>query len=468
MRLPFLYFLLAVLCCFAINCGGGGGGGSSSGSSSSIRTAFKANDLYKAQVGDRIVITELGSASSILDQVVSTPSDTVTVELNPNEDYVLAIYAFNNMPAWRTMIMSEQLQSAQNNQGEVDLGELNALTTFSTGVIEVELNKSRSKPNFKARAKTLTKNILQSWFGSSVTTMADLAYDSQLPTTTDQFYTWKNRMQLLMVYLEIVSGFSTSPEASEIQAMQELYASIFDADSTTNLVSKLSSPALPTYPVDGQSIVSELESQSLLFSDEGVLSADELYKVFFKANESAGLLLKVLQPPNAKISGSIAGFQSSGINVTAEHEQYSDLTTSLQTNNDGSYQFTGMVSGNWILKPSQTDMVFDPSSLKVTLLASQSSTGLDFTSFQVVLGSNVVPETYQVLSGVEYISATGNNTLTGSLVLPPASSVLSTESYSDGTGNLQSGTLNVSSVSKKTIPAHQTSQNTNGTITIRH
>ena len=488
MKLINTLLFFTVTCLFAISCGGGGGGGSSS-NPSNIRSSFKANDLYKAQAGDRVVVTELGNTNSaeatVLDQTLIESTDSVTIELNPDNDYVLAIYSFD-MPAWRTVILSSQLQSALNSNGELDLGELNALTTFTTGVIEVELNQSRSKVNYKARAKTVTENRLSEWYGSSVTSMADLSYGFEFTETTDQFYAWKNRMQLLMVYLEIVGGFGDSPETSEISAMQELYSSIFDADSTTNLISKLSSPALPDYPVDGQSIVQKLSDASFLFNEDGILTSDELYDVFFKPSESAGLLLKVVEPPRSKMIGSMTGAEKAGIVITASHEEYSSLETVVTTEDDGSFEFTHLVSGNWTLKPNVSDYVFNPPSMKVTLGASESLEGFDFTSF--TFGSNLVPEPQYVLAGVTYTSSSGNESLEGEIVSQSVSSTnpvlnagyyastnlqevatnLVSENIKDGISIFGvEGTADTGTV-QKTIPAHQESSSSNGSIIVRH
>lgn len=468
--------LLAFVFCIglALACGGGGGGGGSSSLSPEngiMATQFKAGQLYKVQKGDRLVISELGSGIVTLNQVLSSESDVISVELDSKKDYVMAIYTFD-IPAWRTTILSSQLQQALNNNGIVDLGELNAMTTLVTGVFETELNASglRSKTG---RTKTLAENLLEKWFGAGVTNMSQLRYNGTLPKGTAQFEPWQNRLALLSFYMEWLGGLQTQPSTTEAQAMSNLYGALFDANNTADLVAALASPALPPKPTDTQALTQKLSQQAMIYSGPGLLSPTHLITVFLEPTKALGLLQMTLSPPKGQLLGQILGAQGDNIELFAQHDTFPEVNTTVSTDSQGRFVLSGMTEGSWSLTPRNKNLLFQPPMVRVTLQKNEALSGFDFTSF--TYGSSNVPSAETVLQGISYTSSNGQLTLTGSLILPATSSVLNGVSFGPG-GNLL-GSLDVSASANASTPAVMTahllgaaqkSSSSLGSFSVRH
>jgi hypothetical protein len=257
--------------------------------------------------------------------------------------------------------------------------------------------------------------------------MAALRYNGSLPRGTDQFEPWKNRLSLLSYYMEWLGTLASAPSPSEVSAMSGLYGAIFDASSTEQLVAALSSPALPPKPSNAQAFSKRLSEQGMIYSGPGLLTANHIDTIFTEPNKALGLLQMALSPPKGTIAGLIAGAQSGGIDIVAQHQDHSNLQVNGSTDALGQFSLSGMGEGTWSITPRHQKLTFSPPSIQVTLQKNEQLTGFDFTSF--TFGSNHVPLESQVLEGIVYTSSNGQQQMFGNLSLPTPSVVLSSTSY---------------------------------------
>jgi hypothetical protein len=110
-----------------------------------------------------------------------------------------------------------------------------------------------------------------------------------------------------------------------------------------------------------------------------------------------------LAPPTYSISGTVSGDIMSGVTIVLSGSGSSSITT----DSNGNYNFSGLNNGNYTITPSKTDYAFNPTSISATV-NNANLTGQNFTSV-----STVIP-TYTISGKVSGAVAAGVTiTLTG-------------------------------------------------------
>ncbi len=434
----FALALALVATALAVSCSGGGGGGGASPTqapSATLRLKFKPAELYNVSPGDVFTIIELGGSDVALAKTSLSGDQfqTLDVEFKPGKSYVFIVYS-RGVPYVRTTVMASQITQAKAT-GTLQVGEINAITTYLTGLLEVSVNNGRQAPD-PASAEGKALALLDENFGSAAQDFSALRFDQVMGASfpkTDKFRLRMNRINLLTLYLETVGQFKSDLTAAQITAMAELFAALFDETSANNLLSKLSSPALPPLAGatdGGKQFIATLAGQNLFFQAEGVLAVEDLRRIYWEPQKNPDLALVALQTPNGRVAGAVGGAAKAGVALSLSGNSGGvALIKSTITLADGSYLFEGLLPGSYDITPSLAGHVFNPPLLKAALGAGERKAGFNFDSFLFIKGSLSVPVPDKVLTGIQYTSSDGDTALVGNVVLPDPAKVLQGERY---------------------------------------
>lgn len=431
--------LFAACIGFAVSCSGGGSGSAQSSSTStnfSWRMRFKPAELYNVRSGDEFAVSELGGDHVALrrTQLTGTGFQELEVEFKAGRNYVFAVYS-NGAPYVRSLVTGSQISAAKAS-GTLNVGDLNALTTYFTGLLEMSISGSRMQAGATVEQSAMA--MLQKHF-QGVGSFSELSMDSLKNgslKTTDAFKPQINRINLMTLYLEQVGSMASPLAGAQASAMAELFAAICDTTSANNLLSKLSSPALPQMRSanallpSGRSFLDEVSEQFI--TDSSALGKDDLRAIFWEPQKNPQLAFSALHARG--LGGVIAGSAKQGVTMELRSADGGTLLKTDTTRADGSFGFEGLDIGKYRLKPLLSGHVFKPSSYTVDLDEDVSVAGFNFTSFVYVKGSTAVPRPTDVLSGIQYTSADGQTPVTGSLSLPKTSEVWKGAAFGPGGG----------------------------------
>jgi formylglycine-generating enzyme required for sulfatase activity len=373
----------------ALACGGGGSGSNSEqgsaveGDGSRFSYRFKPSAVLPLKAGMTLTVRELATGGEVLTDSVALDDaalETLTLNFHLDKNYIFAV-DMQGMPFLRTTIVASQIQKAATDN-VLRIGAINAITTYLTGLLEQQfsggryLAKARFAGNVSAgntlapnATELLIQDILSQNFSGNVSNFSSLSYvnlENGSVQTTALFNERKNRINLLRLYSNKAYGLS-SVTATESTAMRSLFNAFFDESNAQSLLAKLTDTNLPNLDPagdQGSSLMSELAardaSQNFLFlSGNGVLSPDQLRQVFFtpvKAYDS--LLLQItLSTPESTIAGSIAGPGAVGAEVILRTAAGNSQTTAT-SGSDGSFTFSQIPTGSYVLKVSSSGFVY--------------------------------------------------------------------------------------------------------------
>ncbi|MBF0245884.1 MAG: carboxypeptidase regulatory-like domain-containing protein, partial [Planctomycetes bacterium] len=404
-----LFLWIALL--FALACGSGGSGAASPPGTHAFR--FKVGDLLSQPPSSTLAIVELGGAEVALPQTPLSEDglQILSAEFAPGKSWLLLVEV-RGLPFLRTVISADQVDAAVLS-GVLDFGEMNATTTYLAGLLETQLSGARRA------AKDAIVALLADNFSSTAPNFAALTHAALMSgavAPTANFRARMNRINLLRLYMYSLRNLAAAPDATQVSALKNLHDAFFDETSATNLLAKLSSPALPTLPGladGGVAVLAELASRGIFFTGTGVLDSEELRRVYFDPVNHADLLLKALESPTSALSGSVSGMTLPGVTLTLSSA--SGISQSATSDADGSFSLAGLPAGNYTLVPSLAGHVFDPASLSLTLTSSdQALAGLAFSSLVNRGSVSVTPSANAQTFAEGYYSAltvTGNAAL---------------------------------------------------------
>ena len=375
--------VIGLLSCFllAVSCGGGGGSSQQQQNvteAGSYTYKFKAGDLFPIKEGMSFHIKELGGEGEVaLASTILSENDLqeFAVEFKVDKNYVLVLHRYD-MPFMRTVILSSQLQAADQN-GSLEIGAINAITTYLTGLLEVQLNGARLAAKGKVNTdEIIIKQFMSENFTGSVSDFSSLSYSNiqnGVISTTGLFNQRKNRINLLRVYFNNVYDLPSAPTILEKTAMGELFNAFFDESSSSILLSKLSSSNLPNVSSDkGVSLFETLNSRSAFFlGGTGVLSAEELRQVYFEPQYAFNteLLDVFIDTPESFISGVIEGPAGPGTTVVlSKPSQNSTLSLQTVTDQNGKFSFTGVPMGSYKVTSHKPGYFFKEKAIQKTLV----------------------------------------------------------------------------------------------------
>ncbi|MBF0244088.1 MAG: hypothetical protein HQL31_02285 [Planctomycetes bacterium] len=423
LQLPLV--ILAII--MALACGGGEGGNKTSTGSRQTGFRLKAGDLLAPDDSSLlslseetyITIAELGGEKSVAlkrTQLTSTEQE-IDIDFVENKSYVIVLEV-RGLPFLRTTVLASQIAAAKES-GVLDIGRINSVTTYLTGLLEVNLNGARRAAGDDP--ETAARSLLAENFGAGVNNFSFLRFSAissgQLPHTP-AFSKRMNRINLLSLYFHAARFQGAGLSSTQLQSMAELYASIFDESSATNLLAKLSNPALPDFAdkiSKGKNDIQILSARGIFLEGEGVLEENELRLIFWEPQSNGALALKALQTPIGKIAGKIDGALRESVLVQLEPaDSFQQVVGGNQlTSFSGDYAFSGLLDGSYRVKPLLEGFVFDPPQWEVSIQNAQFKSGYDFTSFQYIAGSTAVPNPAYVLSSAGSYYGPEGNTLVG-------------------------------------------------------
>ena len=363
--LPLVLILLIIL--FNIACGGGGSASKDVTTTSKrpIQFSFKPGDFLPLIAGSSVAIIELGGSDYALSetQMNAGLNQEVDVDFNIETSYVL-IMKVNGMPYLRTTIMASDITSAAET-GLLDIGGINAVTTYLTGLLETRIHGSRrAAKNLDA---TVTQ-FLNEFFGEGITSFNMLSYKSFLANPnlgTAAFHKHKNRINMMRLYFRQVRVLEGNVTDLQKAALTDLHNGMIDETNAVALISLMASPALPSFLNGTDSaarttFLNSIAEQGEFLTGAGVLVPDQLASIFIDARQNPELVLMVIETPSSVVSGSIAGSGNVGVSITISS---GNLALTSLSEADGSYSISGMPTGNYLLTPVRTGYVFDPPSI---------------------------------------------------------------------------------------------------------
>jgi len=337
----------------AISCGGGGGGGEGGSDGPSILKArFSPTELYNALPGDRLLIYRLGETEPYFDGGdIGTVAKHLTVSFELEQHYIMAVERLG-IQFLSTIITPQQITDAIQI-GVLDLGDLNAVTTFL--VHEIEPN-ARAKD--VVRQNAAVQQSLNQYF-KGVVSFKDLVLFDLLDNTLqkkDSFFSaMANRANAMTAFSALLKHNIENGKTSiqNIQDMQELHRTVLTgsakvwASSSRKIGNSL--PDFPTFS-DYSSDVGE-RILPKLFTKEGtsyfVMDEKDLYKIFYDQDSADELFVYDLavETPFSVISGIITGPGSSDATVYLQRPSASGeswVTQEIETDENGHFTFEGV------------------------------------------------------------------------------------------------------------------------------
>jgi hypothetical protein len=391
---------LSLLFMMALACGGPAG---SKDLNKKNRTGIRLKSEKSLPIPDSATFSmvELGGNVILLDEPIASGRASVLI---PDEADVVLILNVDGLPFLRTTVSANQIAEART-LNVLDPGEFNAVTTYLTGLLEVQENGSRSKARPKVGERISA--LLHENFGSTVTRFSQCEYSrfqNNEITTTEAFRQRLNRINLMRTYFLTFRQYETI-DATGQAAVRSLYSAMFDEEDPVALLNALASPALPDYPGKGDSTagisqVQGLAAEGVFLYENGALTVEELGAFFFAPSNFTGLMDKFLFSPTGQIVGTISGMEQIGVDVYLSGVK--GYTANVRSDVAGGFQFDGLEEDSYTISASKPSLIFDVSTKTYTLAKSEQLQGVSFVNItdhgvgQVApsVASTVLPEGY--------------------------------------------------------------------------
>lgn len=346
-------FVLASSILLAVACGGGGGGGGEGGSGSKqLKARFNPADLYNALPGDRLLIYRLGETDVYFDGGdIGTVAKRLSVSFELEQHYIMAVERLG-IQFLSTIITPKQIDDAIKI-GVLDLGDLNAVTTYL--VHEIEPN-ARGKD--VVRQNSAVQTSLDRYFNNVESFQELVLFDllDNTVTKTDRFFSeMANRANAMTAYSALLRHNIENGKTSiqNIQDMVELHKAVLtgSAQVWANASQKIgdSLPSLPDFSIYFAEIGSKILPK--LFSRENtnyfVMDEKDLYEIFYDQETAQELFVYDLavETPYSVISGIILGAGKSDATVYLQRPSASGnqwITQETFSDTNGHFSFEGV------------------------------------------------------------------------------------------------------------------------------
>jgi formylglycine-generating enzyme required for sulfatase activity len=406
---PLAILVLALTVTLALACGSGGGGVTQSASENQSSFKFKPGDFLPLITGSSVYIAELGGSDLVLKETSLNAGLDQEIEVSfiPDVSYSL-VMKVNGLPYLKTTIMAADIASAAST-GVLNIGAINAITTYLTGILETRINGSRRASK---NSDAIIAQFLNEFFGSTVISFNKLSYTDLLTGTitgTTIFHKHKNRINLMRLYFGAVRTLEGNGTDLQKVALTSLFNGMIDETNEVALVGLMGSPALPSFlnstvSTARTAFLLSISAQGEFLIGTGVLLPTQLGAIFVDAINNPELVLMAIKTPSAIASGVISGSGNVDVILTLTSGKLL-LTTSSKT--DGSYAFTGIVGGNYLITPTKTGYVFDPASIS---FESVDNISVDLAQISSVINrgqtNGIVSSSNQLLSAGYYPSIT--------------------------------------------------------------
>ena len=362
-------------------------------------------------------MVELGGNVLIQDEPIASGEAEVLI---PNAVDVVLILNVDGLPFLRTTVSANQIAEAQVTK-ILDPGEFNAVTTYLTGLLEVQENGVRSKA---ARGKGIT-TLLTDNFGQSVGSFKDLSYDrfqNNEISSTENFRKRLNRINLLRVYMLTFRQYESIDELGRA-AIKSLYSAMFDEQDPVALINALASPALPNFPGKGDAdtgitMLQQLAGEGVFLYENGALTAEELGAFFFAPASMQMLVDKFLFSPEGQIMGTITGMETFGVDLVLSGGN--GYMANVMSDVSGNFQFDGLDQDIYTITASKASLIFDVPAKTYTIAKSEGLMGVTFVnindrgvgSVDPGASSTVLPEGYY-----DTVTVTGDGNLTANNIV---------------------------------------------------
>lgn len=337
----------------AISCGGGGGGGGADGDGPTLLKArFSPTDLYNALPGDRMLIYRLGETEVYFDGGdIGTVAKRLTVSFELEQHYIMAVERLG-IQFLSTIITPDQINEAIT-LGVLDLGDLNAVTTYL--VHEIEPN-ARAKD--VVRQNSAVQTALDRYF-KDVDTFKELVLfdllDSTIEKEDDFFSQMANRANAMTAFSALLRHNIENGKTSiqNIQDMQELHRAVLTGSAQIwASSSRKIGDSLPDFPAFSDYFTDVgARIQHKLFNKESttyfVMDERDLYDIFYDQDSADELFVYDLavETPYSVISGIITGPGSSETTVYLQRPSASGnewVTQETVTDANGHFAFEGV------------------------------------------------------------------------------------------------------------------------------
>lgn len=372
-------FFILMLLLLALACGRSSGDKSIEPSSGVGAFKLKSEKSLPIPSSATLSLKELGGDGALfLNRAVISGSDVEV--LVPRDVDCIAILEVDNMPFLRTTISANQIAKARMSK-IIDPGELNAVTTYLTGLLEIQANGARAKANKSNGITTL----LEENFGQTVKSFGDLSYQrfqNGEISSTENFRKRLNRINLLRVYFLTFRQYNSMDEAGR-QAVKSLYNAMFDEQNPVALINAMASPLLPNFPGkgDGNSgilALQQLAREGVFLYENGALTVEELGAFFFAPASFQKLVDKFLFSPTGQIIGNITGMDQVGVDVILTGNK--GYSAQVKSALNGTFQFEGLAEDVYTITASKPSLIFDEPAKTVTLAKSERLQGVSFVN----------------------------------------------------------------------------------------
>ena len=393
---------LILLGSLSISCGGGGGGGGSASPTVGVESGQNENStplsarlspasLFVGQEGDTFEIVEWNGSHTALEKTTLTgdPNQTLTASFEIGRNYLLKTER-RGISFMTTFIEATRIEAAKDS-GRLNLGKLNGVTTFLSTELE---GHSPSGETSAFLTAFLAESFPDESLAFSQLSMSSVAGYSQ---STD-FHLKKNRINLLNIFLEILSRLDGNPNSGEVAAMDTLRSALVNESDSASFRSKAQSPSLPSFPDianEGRLVLSSLEDRDWLFSGNGVIPSDELRQVFWESTTGLDTFSRIILTPEGKIIGQVSGDTVSGVDLHLVSEEEDGRYQKTTSDANGNFAFESLLPGNYDVIPVVESHFFNPSKAKAGGFdARRESVSVSFESFDLANHVDEVTLTY--------------------------------------------------------------------------
>jgi formylglycine-generating enzyme required for sulfatase activity len=284
------------------------------------------------------------------------------------------------MPYLRNIILASSIEGARQS-GELDPGVFNAITTYLTAALEVQLNGMRRAS--KTVTETQVLDFLQKNFDSSVQGPAQLTYaninDGSLPIAP-LFQQRINRINMTRLYFAALRQLASDMPKEEVDAMAALFDALVDENDIVELLGCLCNPALPAvfHTEDShqrQNLLSQISSSGEFIQRKGSLTPHQLSTLFHEAQHNPILAMALLEVSNGKLSGTVFGTQGANVSMLVHQ---GNLNQTLSLDEKGSFSLNVLPAGNWTLIPQGKDHAFEPAYREINSSGNETIPFMDF------------------------------------------------------------------------------------------